>query len=145
MTLFRSETPEQRAERERQKSESRAAKEREREEMRFNASPVGQARAGFARGDQLFQASFDLENVKAVVVAMTDAYTARSGHDVSDVLNSIAAEGWDLHSFSTAFVNEGEVSRDKFMSSGQQVAVRGRLVGTYVFSRKAGHSPAATR
>jgi hypothetical protein len=33
-------------------------------------------------------------------------------------------------------VNEGEESRDRFLASGQHVAVRGRIVGTYVCTRR---------
>jgi hypothetical protein len=141
VALFRNESAEEKAAREAQKEADRAERTRQREEEAFRRSPAGQARSSRERGDVLFQVSFDLEDVKALVVAMTDAFTTRSARDVSEILNSIVAEGWDLHSFSTAFVNEGEVSRDRFMASGQQVAVRGRLVGTYVFTRRPGHAP----
>lgn len=69
--------------------------------------------------------------------AAPGAYTQNSVvAGIADALNEIAREGWDFHSVATAFINEGEVSRDKFLASGQQVAVRGRLVGTYVFTRR---------
>jgi hypothetical protein len=84
----------------------------------------------------LFQVSFDLMNVQSIVIPMTNAYTQRQANDVSEVLNSIVREGWTFASLSTAFVHEGEESRDRFLASGQQTAVRGRLVGTYVFSRQ---------
>jgi hypothetical protein len=145
MPLFRNESDEERAARAAQKAADKAAKQLGREEDAFRQSPVGQARAGYERGDVLFQVSFDIQNVKASVVAMTNAYTTRTARDPSDILNSIAAEGWDLHTCSTAFVNEGEESRDRFMASGQQVAVRGRLVGTYVFTRRPGHQPSPIR
>jgi hypothetical protein len=129
------------ADRER-KAQQRAEADRLRQEQAFRRSPAGQARTSHERGDQLFQVSFDLENIAAMVVPMNNAFTTRTASDVSDVLNSIVAEGWDLHGFSTTFVNEGEVSRDKFLASGQHVAVRGRIVGTYVFARR---SVASTR
>ena len=136
MALFRSESEEEKAAR----AAEKAAKQRRREEEAFQRSPAGQARTSYQRGDVYFQVSFDLEDVKALVVAMADAYTTRNARDVSDIINSIAAEGWSLHTFSTAFINEGEVSRDRFLSSGQQVAVRGRLVGTYVFAKRDAHA-----
>lgn len=124
--------PEKAAEREQQ----RAAKQQAREEAAFRASPVGQARESYQRGDALFQVSFDVENIQSHVVAMVNAYTTRAANDVSEVLNAITAEGWNFCSLSTTFINEGEESRDRFLASGQHVAVRGRVLGTYVFTRK---------
>jgi hypothetical protein len=34
------------------------------------------------------------------------------------------------------FVHEGEQSGDKFMSSGQNVATKGRIEGLYLFKRR---------
>jgi len=51
------------------------------------------------------------------------------------VLNAICREGWDLVSGDFVFVEEGQQSRDKFMSSGQNVAINGRTVGYYLFKR----------
>jgi hypothetical protein len=84
----------------------------------------------------MLQLSLDIEDISARVVAMENAYTERKVADVSETLNSVGCEGWNFHSFSTTFVNEGEISRDKFLSTGQQVVVRGRIVGTYVFTRR---------
>ncbi len=122
----------EKAETEQRKSVEHQSKE----EKRFRESPAGQARLSYQRGDNLFQVSFDIEKVKANIAVMMSAFTTRSANDVSEVLNSIVAEGWDFATLSTAFVSEGEESRDKFLASGQQVAIRGRLVGTYVFTRK---------
>jgi len=117
------------------RDEQRAAAELQRNEEAFRKSPAGQARLSLERGNQIFQISLDLENIKALVIPMGNAHTTRQATDVSDVINSIVVEGWDFHTLSTTFVNEGEESRDKFMASGQYVAVRGRIVGTYVFTR----------
>jgi hypothetical protein len=136
MAFFNSVDPATAAQREAEKAAARQQKQREREEAAFLRSPAGQARKSYQRGDQLFQVSFDLENIQSHVVAMTNAYTSRHATDVSEVLNSIVAEGWNFHTLSTTFVNEGEESRDRFLASGQHVAVRGRIVGTYVFTRR---------
>ena len=116
----------------------RAAAEKE---EAYRSSPLGQARRSYDRGDILLQMSLDLEDVRARVVALEDAHTERTAMDVTETLNVIVAEGWDFYSLSTAFVHEGEQSRDKFLSTGQQVAVRGRLVGTYIFTRRPGGQP----
>ncbi|HEY0694036.1 MAG TPA: hypothetical protein VGD71_33955 [Kribbella sp.] len=142
MALFKDQRARLAAEEARLKAEMEErleARQKEREEAEFRESPVGKARASYERGDFLFQLSLDIEDIAAHVVAMENAYTERKATDVSEILNSVRIEGWNFHSFSTTFVNEGEVSRDKFLSTGQQVAVRGRIVGTYVFTRKPGN------
>ena len=55
--------------------------------------------------------------------------------DPSDVLNSVAHEGWELVNGCFVFVEQGQQSRDKFMSSGQNVAIKGTTVGYYLFRR----------
>jgi hypothetical protein len=41
-------------------------------------------------------------------------------------------------------INENEVSRDRLLATGQQVAVRGRLVGTYLFTLRINSAAATT-
>ena len=43
--------------------------------------------------------------------------------------------GWELVNGDFVFVQEGQQSRDKFMSSGQNVAVKGKVLGNYLFKR----------
>ena len=112
----------------------RAERRAEREEAAFRASPAGQARTSYERGDFLFQVSSSLEDVKSIIVPIDNAYTRRNAHDVSEVLNSIVRVGWAFASVSTAFVHEGEESRERFLASGRHTAVPGR---TYVFTRSA--------
>jgi hypothetical protein len=50
-------------------------------------------------------------------------------------MNSIAREGWRLVNGSFVFHETGSESRDKFLASGQHVAVRGAVVGYYLFAR----------
>jgi hypothetical protein len=127
---------EQAAERQAAKEAERAAKEHE----EFLRTPVGQARLAHERGDAVFQCSFDVENLDAIVRTMasllpTGAYSRSKSSDPTTVLNAVCAEGWELVTGSFVFVHEGEVSRDKFLSSGQQVSTRGRTMGYYLFRR----------
>lgn len=133
-------SPEKQAEKAAQEAQAEAekqARQAEKERQRFLASPVGQAHAAFERGDRVFQYSQSVSNQQAVVVAMVGASTTKTTSDPSQVLNAVCAEGWDLITGSFVFVEEGSQSRDKFMSSGQQVAVKGETVGYYLFRRKA--------
>lgn len=78
----------------------------------------------------------DVMNQSAVIVAMVGSSTTQRTSDPSVVLNAVCREGWDLVSGSFVFVEQGQQSRDKFMSSGQNVAIKGETVGYYLFRRK---------
>ncbi|WP_328615136.1 hypothetical protein OHS18_46715 [Amycolatopsis sp. NBC_00355] len=142
MALLKKKTPEeiaaeaaakeeQRREAEERKRREQAAKERE----AFDRSPAGRARAGFKRGDQVFQYSIDVLHQRAVIVAMIGGTTTKTAGDPVSVLNSVCREGWELLNGSFVFVEQGQESRDKFLSSGQNVAVKGEVVGYYLFKR----------
>ncbi|GAB2988304.1 hypothetical protein LWP59_08795 [Amycolatopsis acidiphila] len=107
----------------------------ERERAAFERSPAGRARAGFARGDQVFQYVIDVMNQKAVIVAMVGGTTTKQTSDPVAVLNSVCQEGRELVNGSFVFVEQGQESRDKFMSSGQNVAIKGEVMGYYLLKR----------
>jgi hypothetical protein len=140
---FKRSTPEEKAAREQEKAvrDQEEAREREataRKQMRedFFRSPAGQARVAYETGAHVFQYSIDVHKTQAVVVAMVGAYArAESTTDPSAILNSVCTEGWDLVNGSFVFLELGSESRDKFMASGQQVAVKGSIVGYYLFKR----------
>jgi hypothetical protein len=104
-------------------------------EKAFLESPAGQARAAYAREDPIFQFSLDVKDTKPVVIVMVGATTATTATDPSAILNSIAREGWGLVNGSFVFHELGSESRDKFLASGQNVAVRGTIIGYYLFAR----------
>ncbi|MBN9740090.1 hypothetical protein DMP23_03070 [Amycolatopsis sp. A1MSW2902] len=142
MALLKKKTPEEAAAEAAAKEQARlAAEDRkrqaqlEKERQAFERSPAGRARAAFRKGDRVFQFSIDVMNQKAVIVAMVGGTTTQRTSDPVDVLNSVCREGWDLVNGSFVFVEQGQESRDKFMSSGQNVAVKGEVVGYYLFKR----------
>jgi hypothetical protein len=123
--------------------EEKAAKQAERDAKEFEASPVGQARAAAQRGDGYFELEVDLR-----ATGNLNPWAAGQDHHASllgspnrprqgrmDVLSQVEAEGWGLLHVSHVFVQTGEESRDKLASSGQRVAVRGKIVGIYLFGR----------
>ncbi|MEJ7703006.1 MAG: hypothetical protein WKF47_04820 [Geodermatophilaceae bacterium] len=135
-------SPEERAEAEANKQKvqeeiraQRAREASEKEQAAFRKSPTGRARAAYERGDQVFQCAIDVMSQEAVIVAMVGSNTTQTTVDPVAVLNSVCREGWDLITGSFVFVEEGQQSRDKFMSSGQNVAIKGTTVGYYLFRR----------
>lgn len=126
---------EERAVKAKSKEEARQQREFENLYNQFVASPAGQARAAFDRGDHVFQFSINVMDQDAIVVAMIGSNTSKKHHDPSAVINSVCHEGWELVNGDFVFQMTGQQSRDKFMSSGQNVAVAGMTVGYYLFKR----------
>src|SRR6266508_3838175 len=142
MPLIKRKTEEERAEKaalkERQQREAdrrKFAEQLERERKAFFRTPAGQARLAFDRGDQVFQYAIDVMSQEAIIVAMVGSTTAQKTSDPVAILNSVCHEGWELVNGSFVFVEQGQQSRDKFMSSGQNVAIKGTTVGYYLFKR----------
>jgi hypothetical protein len=108
---------------------------RERQRQEFLASPAGSARAAFDSGDRLFQFFMDVKDTKPVVIPMVGARTTTKTADPVAILNSVCNEGWELVNGSFVFHELGSESRDKFLASGQNVAVRGTIIGYYLFKR----------
>lgn len=118
-----------------EKEARKQAEQAEKERQAFLRTPVGQARTAFERGDYIFQYSMDVMNQQAIIVAMVGSTTKQKTSDPVEVLNSVSREGWELVNGSFVFVEQGQQSRDKFMSSGQNVAIKGATVGYYLFRR----------
>lgn len=142
MALFTKKSPEEEAadalrkQQERQADEERKQQQRiEKEREAFFKSPVGKARTGFERGDHVFQYRIDVHNQEAIIIPMGGGTTSQRTSDPLDILNSVCREGWEIVSGSFVFVEMGSESRDKFASSGQNVAVKGRTDGYYLFRR----------
>jgi hypothetical protein len=117
--------------RELERQDSQQAKERQ----QFLSTPVGQAQLAFERGDHVFQYAHDVMSQAAVIVAMIGSATNKKTTDPSQILNAVCNQGWELVNGSFVFVEQGQQSRDKFLSSGQNVAIKGTTVGYYLFKR----------
>jgi hypothetical protein len=153
MPLLQKKTPEQRAEETRIRAERQREAEAQKRTEKLQAearkhteqvekvrkaflnTPAGRARVAYERGDHVFQCSIDVMSQQAIIVAMVGSTTAQKTADPIEVLNSICREGWDLVNGSFVFIEQGQQSRDKFMSSGQNVSIKGATIGYYLFRR----------
>jgi hypothetical protein len=119
------------AEHERQKAQRAAEQSR----AEFDKSPRGQARAAKLAGDRYFQFELVLEQ-NARLWGMTGSIgTTQKRHGgFGALLTEIEAEGWALVQAGWLFRQTGAISRDKLLSSGQQVATEGKTVGVYLFT-----------
>lgn len=121
----------ERGERAKRQTQEQERKDRE----AFLRTPVGLAQIAFARGDHVFQYAHNVMSQEAIIVAMVGSTTRATSADPSVILNAVCREGWEIVSGSFVFVEQGQQSRDKFMSSGQNVAIQGATVGYYLFRR----------
>jgi hypothetical protein len=92
------------------------------------------AQEAFARGDEVLQLAIPLDQ-QSGQVGPDGGYTSSQNWEVSSELNQVVNQGWSLLSAAVVFVPTSQVSRDKFVTSGQQLAVSGQVVGYYVFTR----------
>jgi hypothetical protein len=131
--MLRTLTPEQQAAKDEAKARKAAEREAwnarqaaEAERLQFLASPVGQARTAFERGDHLaqFAASVMSQNAYTGPIRGTTVYATNT--DTSVVLNAICDEGWELVNSSFVFDMQGRT---------EQVAFMGEVIGYYLFRR----------
>jgi hypothetical protein len=125
-----------RKEQERREAQARKRVERiDQARQAFFGTPAGRARLAFERGDQVFQYEIDVMNQQAIIISMVGSTTSKKTSDPTEILNSVCHEGWELVNGSFVFVEQGQQSRDKFLASGQNVAIKGTTVGYYLFKR----------
>jgi len=133
MGLFKS-SPDERAKRRAEKQQRTTENRRRREEEAFSKTPAGKARAAKAAGMEIFQIDVPLSKTKGETVPMVGAFAHSSATtNYAVVIQSIEAEGWRLEHAGYIYRVTESVSRDKFLSSGQQEAVSGEIVGIYIF------------
>ena len=111
------------------KAEQKQAKGFDKAWNAFWASPAGRARLAYRTGDQVFQYNIDVMNQAAIVVAMVGSKTKSAALDSTAILNAVCRERWEIVSADFPFVMTGQQSRDKFLKSGQDVAVAGTVFG----------------
>ena len=125
------EQAQQKAQREAEQAQQKALKAR----AEFFTSPRGQARAAKLVGDRYFQTEIVLEeNARLWGMPGNITTTAKRHGGFGALLTEIETEGWTLVEAGWLFRVTGAISRDKFLSTGQQVATEGRTVGVYLFA-----------
>ncbi|MDW8809094.1 hypothetical protein P1P68_30920 [Streptomyces scabiei] len=118
---------------------------------RFQDPILEQARLAFERGDGWFETEIDqrssggLNPYGSTGMDLDSPAVGRIRPDRpeappsprGDLLSRIEDVGWKLHTAQYIYVQLGEESRDKWLSSGQRVAIKGKIVGMYLFERAA--------
>jgi hypothetical protein len=116
------------------KASEAAAKRIDEQEEKFWASPYGQARSAKLAGDRYFQVEMPLDSTRHRPMAIGDISVRAQRHSgQGSILTAIEREGWKLMQAGFVFKETGQISRDKFLSSGQQVNTTGETWGIYLF------------
>jgi hypothetical protein len=134
----------ERATREQQASQERAMREAQEREAKareaYLESPVGQAETAYKNEQAFFQFVTPISKIEG---KSSDWYTwgnmqrtSTSRFHATDVLGQIEELGWHLQDVGYVFVETGEVSRSKVMSSGAVSRTQGYVEGIYLFRRR---------
>jgi len=137
---FSRKTAEEKEARAAEKDAAREAKAREKLRSAFFESPAGEARRAYESGAKVFQYETDVKSTKAVVRGLSKAVAketlaSRLSRGPVAILNAVADEGWELVNGSFVFLESGQVSRNRALATGQQVAISGTVIGYYLFKR----------
>lgn len=119
-----------------EKQEREQVKAAEKETEQFADSPAGHAREARAAGEMFYQVTLPVsqrQHFAGASINPNGGYRAPKITSHAVTLGMIEAEGWRLESAGYVFEQTGQVSRDKFLSSGQQIATSGRVLGIYLF------------
>jgi hypothetical protein len=113
-------------------AQRRAEAVRQKQAEEYAASPVGQAEAAATSGAAFFQAQIEVSRLDGS--ASFGAATGSIQHSARpDLLGQIEAFGWRLENVGYVFVETGTTSTGRVMMSGEATAVRGVVLGIYLF------------
>ena len=114
----------------------------------FLKTPAGRAQTAKKQGHKIFQFIEVITETKGAVVPMVGVSvsdetgemglhnTAETARENKPAIEQIEAEGWNFINAGYVFQQTSSESRDKFLASGQQEAISGRVLGIYTFRLK---------
>jgi hypothetical protein len=134
--MFKRLSAEEQAEQTRRKADERMRKALQAAERAFWASPAGQARVAKRNGQRWYQVEMPIVETTRTIGSLLFgdvATTDRRGTGQGALITAIEDEGWELFQAGFVFHETGQVSRDKFLSSGQSIQTTGHTFGVYLF------------
>jgi hypothetical protein len=116
--------------------QAREAREEANRQTAFRATPVGQAMAAREQGQGFFEMQLvvgESQRDSTIFGGNNTNWAREKKVTHAGTLAAVEAVGWKLEHVGYIFQVTSESSRDKFLASGQQIAVSGRTVGIYLF------------
>lgn len=91
----------------------------------------------FARGDTFLQLELPHSSVtgQAKISSPEAVGAIHRTKTPQDTLGKVEAAGWRLEHASWVFIQTGQTSRDKMLTTGQRTVTNGEVVGIYLFRR----------
>jgi len=105
----------------------------ERLQQAWLATPVGLATTAKEHGNGFFELELEIGSSSRSVAFGSSDFGSHKKQDFTGLLSQIESIGWHLEHVGYYFMITGESSRDKFLASGQNVAVNGKTMGVYLF------------
>jgi hypothetical protein len=105
-------------------------------EAAFRASPPGQATTAKEQQQGFFEIQLVVgSSQRDSTIFGTNNTTVNKSRIVTHAgtLAAVEAVGWKLEHVGYVFMVTSESSRDKFLATGQQIAVSGQTIGIYLF------------
>jgi hypothetical protein len=97
------------------------------------ASPAGLATSAKENGNGFFELELEIGSSSRSVTFGSSDFGSHKKQDFTGLLSQIESIGWHLEHVGYYFMVTGETSRDKFLATGQNVAVNGKTMGVYLF------------
>lgn len=128
-------------------SAEKAERSSQKEQEAYLKTPVGQAETALQNGQTFFQFTAPVSKVSGKATdaglallalgapSFPSASTTTRRFDSTDVLGQIEELGWRLEHVGYVFVETGEISRGKVLSSGDVSRTDGYVEGIYLFRR----------
>lgn len=125
--------PEVKARKQEQRDQREAVKRAAHRAKELAKTPTGQAVLAREAGLKVFQVVETISSTAALVIPMGGAHAWSSNSNHGGLIQSVEAEGWRLIHADYVYRPTRSVSRDKFLSSGQEGAMEGEIVALYIF------------
>ena len=105
----------------------------EKDHKKWLSSPVGLATTAKENSEGFFEIELEVGSSKREIAFGTKDFGGHTKKSFTGLLSAIEDIGWKLEHVGYYFLITGESSRDKFLASGQSVAVSGKTMGIYLF------------
>jgi len=133
MGIFDSKSPEEKQQEYANKQAEREVREAGKRQAAWLQSPEGRAATAKEGGEGFFEIELELGTSRRNVAFGTSDTGSYNRSSYTDVLSAIESHGWSLVQVGYYFMPTGETSREKFLASGQNVAINGKSMGVYLF------------
>lgn len=120
-----------------EKQADRRVREAEQARAAYLASPLGRAETAYQSNQAFFQLTANISQIQGRASDWNGSQSTQTRRfNSSDLLGQIEELGWHLEHVGYVFVETGENSREKLLTSGSVSRTTGYVEGIYLFRRR---------